>query len=262
MMSNLKVVTFNLRCVWIGDGINSGIHRAGMIYEKILKELPDVILFQETRDRHLEFLTRVLPEYAFYGHFREADFTGEGLYTAIRKETMQVLGYDSYWLSPTPYIPGSRFENQSDCPRTCLTLKLREKRTNKVFKMANVHLDHISDAARIEGIQMALERAYEDKQIDDVPYLLGGDFNATPDSTTIQYCNHYDKFKIYDVTNKITGTFHDFGRRDGDFKIDYIYITEEIKNAVISVTRWEDCDDGIYLSDHYPVCLEFDSDKL
>lgn len=260
-MSNLKVVTFNLRCVWKGDGINGGIHRAAMIYDKILEELPDVILFQETIDKHLDFLTRVLPEYEFYGHFRNSDYTGEGLYTAVRKETMQVIGYDSCWLSPTPYVPGSRFEDQSGCPRTCITLKLREKATNKIFKAANVHLDHISDAARIEGIQLALARAYEDKKIDDVPYLIGGDFNATPDSETIQYCNNYDKFKIYDVTNKITGSFHDFGRRS-DFKIDYIYTTEEIKNAVNSVTRWEDCDEGIYLSDHYPVCLEFDSNKL
>lgn len=49
MDKNLKVVTFNFRCVWkgYGDGINGFVHRAGMVYEKIMREKPDVIMFQE-----------------------------------------------------------------------------------------------------------------------------------------------------------------------------------------------------------------------
>lgn len=257
MKDNLKVVTFNIRCVWKGcvDGINGFIHRAGMIYEKVMNELPDVILFQELTQEHLELLKRMLPEYSFFGHFREEDFTGEGIYTAARDERIQVLGFDSYWISPTPYVPGSRFENQSVCPRTCLTLKIRDRLTNKVFKAVNLHLDHISDEARIAGIHMVLDRIYEDKQQDDIPVLIGGDFNALPDSETIKYCNGYKKIKLSDVTDKIETTFHNYGKIKE--KIDYIYVTESLKNVVKSVYVWDDSDEGIYLSDHYPICVEF-----
>lgn len=123
-MQELNIVTFNIRCVWKkGDGINSFVHRAGMIYEKITQERPDIILFQEMRKEHLGLMRRMLPEYDFIGHLRDADYTGEGVFTAILKSRIQLLGMDSYWLSPTPYQPGSRFEIQSLCPRTCLTLK-------------------------------------------------------------------------------------------------------------------------------------------
>lgn len=261
-MENLKIVTFNIRCVWKGwtDGKNGFVHRAGMVYEKVLEELPDVILFQEVLEGHLKLLKRMFPEYDFFGHFRNADFGGEGLYTAVRKERIQVLGYDSYWLSPTPYVPGSRFENQSDCPRTCLTLKLRDIETNKVFKAINVHLDHISDEARIEGIKLLLEKAGEDMKKDGLPVILGGDFNARPESETIRYCNEYEKLKLYDVTDKIEATFHNYGETKA--KIDYLYVTENIKAATEKVYIWDDVDEGIYLSDHYPVCMEMDINKL
>ena len=59
--NSLRIVTFNLRCVWQGhDGINDFIHRAGMVYDKIMLVLPDVILFQEMIAPHLTLLRRIL----------------------------------------------------------------------------------------------------------------------------------------------------------------------------------------------------------
>lgn len=260
-MNTKKAVTFNIRCVWSeGDGRNAFVHRAGMVYDKILKELPDIIMFQEFTAPHLEFMKRCLPEYEFYGHFRNSDFCGEGVFTAVRKDSLQVVGYDSYWLSPTPHVPGSRFENQSDCPRTCLTLTLRDIQTNKLFKSLNVHLDHISDEARIEGIKLLLGKAAQNFDADKLPIILGGDFNAEPGSKTIEYCNNYDQIKIFDVTDKLEGTFHNYG--SCSTKIDYLYVSESIRNATENVYIWDDCNEGIYLSDHYPVCMEFDIDKM
>ncbi len=260
MKRTIKIVTFNIRCVWKGgDGKNNFIHRAGMVYEKILNEQPDVILFQEVRQEHLKLLERMLPEYMFIGHFREEDYSGEGLYTAILKEKIQLIGFEGYWLSPTPYAAGSRFEKQSGIPRICITLKLRDKVTNNVFRAVNVHLDHISDEARIEGIRLVLETVCERNSEDNIPTLIAGDFNAEPESDTISFCKNYNRFNIYDTTSEIKTTFHGWGREDE--KIDYIFVTESIKNSVKSVYIWDDCDDGIYLSDHYPICLEFDAEN-
>ena len=44
----MKVLSFNIRCPWRDrDGINDFIHRAGLIYDKIETEQPEVIAFQE-----------------------------------------------------------------------------------------------------------------------------------------------------------------------------------------------------------------------
>ena len=62
--------------------------------------------------------------------------------------------------------------------------------------------------------------------------------------------------------NKITGpypaTFHNFGTVDQEYEIDYIFVTDELKDKVRSVTLWEDEHNGIFLSDHYPICAEID----
>lgn len=250
-MDSLKIVTFNIKCDWKTDSINSFMHRAGLVFEKVMKEMPEIILFQEIKAEHLELLRRMFPEYDFYGHFREKDYSGEGLYTAVLKSRIQLLGYDSYWLSPTPYVPGSRFENQSECPRICITTKLRDKKTGKIFKTLNVHLDHISDEARIDGIKLILDRAAKEREYENIPLIIGGDFNAYPDSETIRYCNEYDKIELHDITDKIGATFHDFG--SAAVKIDYIYVTKDILPYVKSTGIWDDSNAGIYLSDHYPV---------
>lgn len=255
-MDNIKIVTFNIKCDWKTNSINSFMHRAGLVFEKIMKELPEVILFQEIKKEHLELLKRMLPEYDFFGHFREKDYSGEGLYTAILKSRMQLLGYNSYWISPTPYLPGSRFENQSECPRICISTKIRDTKTNKIFRVLNVHLDHISDEARIEGIKLILDMVRNEQKNDNIPLIIGGDFNAEPDSETIKYCNEYKDIELHDITDKINITFHDFG--SAAIKIDYIYVTKDILPCAKSAYIWNDSNAGIYLSDHYPVCAVFE----
>ena len=54
----IKTVTFNMRYAWDTDGINSFIHRAGLIYYKIRSEMPDIIGFQEVMPGHREWLQR------------------------------------------------------------------------------------------------------------------------------------------------------------------------------------------------------------
>ena len=114
-----------------------------------------------------------------------------------------------------------------------------------------MHLDHISDEARIEGIKLILDRAAKEREYEDIPLIIGGDFNAYPDSETIRYCNEYDKIELHDITDKIGATFHDFG--SAAVKIDYIYVTKDILPYVKSTGIWDDSNAGIYLSDHYPV---------
>ena len=259
-MSTVKIVSFNLRCVWKGDGINAFIFRAGMIYDKIMREIPDVLAFQEMSVDHLKLLQRMLPEYAFCGQFRSKNYTGEGVFTAVRKDAWDVIAYETFWISLTPYVAGSRFEDQSDCPRICVVTQIRHKETGKMLRLYNIHLDHISNTARIKGIRCVFEKMEEFNGKVPLPSLVLGDYNAYPDSETIRFCDDYKTPVMFDVTKEIPVTFHDYGKRG--VKIDYIYVTEDMVDAVLETKIWDTKYNGIYLSDHYPVCADVELDKL
>ena len=262
MGKQLKLMTFNLRCVWSGvDGINNFIHRAGAIFDKIDREQPDVICFQEVWEYTATFLRRHLTEYEVYYRGRDAQFQGEGPVIALRRNQMELMLLDFFWLSPTPYVPGSRFEEQSTCPRVCQVAMVRHAASGERFWVYNNHLDHISDSARILGIRQVMARVTEDQQKFRFPVFIVGDFNARPDSETIRFCNEYESFPIVELTADCGGTFHGFGTRDPHVHIDYIYADSATARRPHTIERWTDEEDGIYLSDHFPICLHIDLEK-
>ena len=248
----MKIVTYNLRCVYDRDGINSFVHRAVALCDKIQSEKPEVIGFQEIVPKNLAVLEKLLPEYLFVGQFRNADYLGEGVFVALRKESCTLLGLETVWLSPTPYVAGSRFENQSKYPRICTAVKIRHIESGKIFRVFDLHLDHISEEARVLGIKAALK--FVDSFADNAPKVILGDFNAEPDSEAIAMCNARED--ISDVTDNIKVTFHGYGTTA--IKIDYIYMEKELAEAVKKVEAWTDERNGVYLSDHYPVCAELE----
>lgn len=249
----MKVVSYNLR-LWVGayaDGINNWAHRSGLVFEKIFAEMPDIIGFQEVLPSQHLYLERMLTEYTLVGQFRDADFMGEGTFVALRKDRFQVLGFDTFWLSPTPYVPGTRFEGQSDCPRICNVVRVRHKATNEIFRIFNTHLDHVGEEARIKGMTCILEELERLNAISEFPAMIMGDFNAYPDSETIRLCETYEKYPLVDATGSLGYTFHGFGNTAS--KIDYLYMTKELSSRVTACGQWDDVVNGCYLSDHTPI---------
>ena len=259
-MSKIKIVTFNVRCPWNTDGINSFMHRMGVIYDKINMEKPDVVALQECSPKIMELMEKLFPEYDFFGQYRSENYWGEGLFVAVRKENFRVVASESFWISPTPYVPGSRFPIQSECPRICNVVQIRKKESGEMMRLFNIHLDHISDEARIEGMKCVLGKMEEYNARLPLPTVILGDYNAGPDCSTIKYCNEYEKTPLFDVTKDIPLTYHGFGGLliPEWEKIDYIYVTGELEKSHISTEIWDTCKNGIYLSDHYPVCAEFE----
>ena len=250
----MKIVTWNLRCPWKHtDEQNAFIHRAGFIYDKIIGEKPEIIAFQEVIPESLELLKRMLPEYEFYGCFRTANYAQEGLFVAVLKGKFVVLTSDAFWLSPTPYVAGSRFENQSDCPRVCAYVKLADKVTGEILNIFDLHLDHISDEAKQLGLELVFKYIDEKGEaVDKNSTVLLGDYNAHRGDGVMQYAFAQDW--LVDSTKEVGGTFHNFGKDCR--QIDYILISKALESRVEKVDTWRDEHSGIYLSDHYPVCLE------
>ena len=256
----LKIATFNIRTLYSHpiDGANSFIHRAGQILETVRQKAPHVICFQEISPQIREFLDRYLNDYHLVGHGRLADYSGEGLCVAYRKDTMTLLGLENFWLSPTPHVPGSRYEIQSEYPRLCNCVLLKHRDMAQPVKLFNVHLDHESDQARILGIQQILEKVDREQIHSPFPTFILGDFNARPHSETVRYCKEYESYPITDLTADSGTTFHNFGKKDDYCKIDYIFADRQTAQRPYTFEKWEDCQHGIYLSDHYPLCCEIE----
>ena len=258
MSEKIKIVTFNLRCAYTEDGMNSFIHRAGMIFDKINEEKPDIICAQEAVPAHVKFFKKNLSDYITIYNGRTASFGGEGLALIIKKDRLNLLSLDFFWLSETPYVPGSRLEEQSSCPRICQAALFQINGTKSLFYVYNNHLDHKSDSARILGIKQVLEKVKTDRQRYELPLFILGDFNADPDSETIRYCNEYKDIDLVNLTADIGVTFHGFGQPHKYQSIDYIYTDYASAPRVTSVTKWDDEINGIFLSDHYPIAAEFE----
>ena len=268
-MSKFKIVSFNLRCEWGGDGKNNFLSRAGGIVEKINAEKPQVIGFQEATDKNIAFLRSTLKDYTIYFNQRGSDFGGEGVATAVRNGSLELLSLEFFWLSETPYVPGSRYEIQSDCPRICQCLLFKLPNGGGLVRGYNNHLDHEGDSARILGIKQIARRISEDKSRYKSPFFVLGDFNAEPDSETIEFCRKCEEPHMKDLSAESGGTFHSYGTLDAkEFppaegeapasKIDYIFSDTETASKPFTLTKWTEERNGVYLSDHYPICVEIE----
>ena len=169
----------------------------------------------------------------------------------FRKNDYQLLEMHTFWLSETPSVPGSRYPDSS-CPRCCTAVVLMEEAGGQVFRVLNTHLDHRGKTAREQGLVQVLRYAEEAGTFPGVPFILAGDFNAEPDSEEMKILETYPG--LTDVTRSIGATFHDYGRADPPEQIDYIVLSSALKCG--SVCKWTDQENGIFLSDHYPVCAE------
>lgn len=245
----MQIVTFNIRCDYGQDGANNFKYRQDLILRKIKAEQPDILCFQEVLPHVSLWLKENLEDYYLVGCGREKNLEGEETSIAYRKEKYNIVKLEIFWLSETPKIPGSRYANQSECPRTCTCIYFQEIKTGKIFRVYNTHLDHIGSEAREQGLEQILKEITGADFLGDVPVILTGDFNAFPDSKELSVLNKYPQFS--DCTKDIDGTFHDFGRLNEMEKIDYIIADKHF--TCKKVEKWIDCEGEVYLSDHYPV---------
>ena len=243
-------MSFNVRTYAECDGINRFDFRIPRIKEAIFAEKPDVIGFQELSDKMNEPLSAAIKsKYIVVGTGREQDLAGEGARIAYRKDKFELMRLETRWLSETPRVPGSRYSvDQSTCPRVYTVAELVEKRTRKVFRVYNTHFDHKGECARLSAAVQMVQAVTCDNAAFRLPNVLMGDLNARPDAAPITTLAAY----LRDITADIGGTFHDFGRRTEPSKIDYIFT--DAKSPAPSYTVQDIPVNGVYISDHYPVC--------
>ncbi len=249
-----KFVTFNLRCDHQQDGENCFVYRQPMILKVIGEEQPDILCFQEVLPHMAAWLKRNLLDHCVIGCGRGEKLDGEQMTVAFCRDSYSLMEMRTIWLSDTPYVPGSRYPDQSSCPRTCTEALLMETETGRVLRVLNTHLDHVGVQARKLALEQILRHLQSVLLFPGAPVILAGDFNAAPDSAEMAVLRGRTDFR--NVTEGIGVTYHGYMRAEHPELIDYIFARGALK--CLSVRKWEHTENGVYLSDHYPVCAAFD----
>lgn len=249
--NELRVMSCNVRCISPTDlGKKSWFYRADLIMQGIEKEQPSVIGFQEATKWQYSYLCDTLSSYDSVITYRDDAFNSEGCPIFYRSDIYTLIDKGSFWLSETPDVMSKSWGAQFN--RVCSYVILKDNATGTEFVVFNTHLSHVSDEARINGIQVVLDKIAE---FGSKPAVLMGDLNTKEDSETYKSAtnNFYDA--KYQTENTMTScTYQDWGEQLDRECIDYVMISKQgLKvNSYKVVT---DTYDGVYSSDHFPLSV-------
>ena len=248
---SITVMSANVR-TWSPTDVlkKSWFYRAPLVLQNIEAVQPDILGFQEVTKMHYRYLTDALPDYDSVLEYRDNSPFSEACPVFYRTDRFDLNEKGSFWLSETPEEMSKDWG--AACYRICSYVILTEKETGKQLVVFNTHLDHISDEARINGIQVVLDKI---AAFGGLPSIIMGDFNAEEDSETYRAAteNFYDA--KYQTENTASGaTYQNWGKALDRENIDYFMISKE----GIAVEQYRIIDttyDGVYPSDHFPTAV-------
>jgi len=203
-------------------------------------------LLDEYLPAYANYVAAYLKEYKHCGRFRGGKRINESNLIFFKKDKFKLIDSKTLWLSNTPEIPRSKYEeDQSKFPRIITIAKL-ETKDGKIINVFNTHFDHQGKKARILSSKQIVNYI----KIDE-PVILTGDLNSNPEDEPIKIISKH----LTDITSHIPITFHHFGSGKINTKIDYIFVNDHIKYQNVKII--ESKIKGMYLSDHHPIYTEF-----
>ena len=274
----IRVLSINVRCSTANDGVNNWSNRKDFMTDLIVSGNYDFIGTQETvmdpnpERNQVTYIAAKMPDYGSLGRSREANHeVGEAMMIFYKKERwkMDDTDQETFWLSDTPEIAGSKTDPKAGCTRS-VTVALfheikAEQLTGRKIYVYNTHYDHMSEEARQRGAKLLMDRIAARKN-NDVLVVVIGDMNCGEKSPAIQYMQGApmtldekewnppykltDTFRVANPDVTDVGTFHGFNR-PGNEKIDYIFVSPSLKTISSEIIRTQR--EGRYPTDHFPV---------
>ncbi|SDK20822.1 endonuclease/exonuclease/phosphatase family protein [Flavobacterium noncentrifugens] len=254
---DLKIMTYNIRVDFGGDGANNWEFRRDFLAQQIQFYQPDFIGTQEGKVHQLQYIDSTLTYYKFIGTSRDNSKT-EGEFSAIfyNEKKFKLLEESTFWLSETPEKKSKGWDAAYE--RICTYGFFQDIKTKKQFYVFNTHLDHIGITARTNGAKLILEKM-KAVNTKNLPVIFTGDFNSETTSDSYKLIS-----KAMNDSKNISqskpfgpsGTFNNFEfQKPVTLLIDYIFTSKNNitvnKHAVLSDSK--DCK---YPSDHLPVFAE------
>lgn len=248
----ITMMSCNLRCLGPLDlGKRSWFYRADLLMADIASQAPGIIGFQEATQWQYRHLVDVFPEYDSVITYRDNSVIAEGCPIFYHRDLYELVDKGSFWLSETPEVMSKDWGAAHY--RICSFVILQERTGGKKFVVFNTHLDHVSDEARIKGIEVVLDKI---QQFGGLPAVIMGDLNAKEDSETYKSVTaHFldGRYAAPETSNSYT--YQGWGNMEKARRIDYFMISREgftaLRYDVLSALH-----DGVYSSDHCPIVLE------
>ncbi|MBY0586666.1 endonuclease/exonuclease/phosphatase family protein [bacterium] len=247
-------MSYNLRYASL-TGENSWLLRRPLVRKIIEKNSPDIIGTQEGLYFQLRQMEEDLADYAWIGLGREGGSQGEFMAVFYRKDRLEPVEYDHYWLSDRPAEIGSATWGNK-VRRMVTWVKFRDRRARQEFVLINTHFDHEVEQSRQKSAQLVAERMTQFRP--NIPVIMTGDFNtAAGDSTSYKILTDQgglrDAWAVAAKRGPRTRSFNGFAfpvPTDGA-RIDWILVRGPIGVDQITIDDWSQ--NKQYPSDHFPV---------
>jgi len=256
--NHLRLVSSNIRCVTkVDTGKRKWSYRKKYYYLTLNEINADIIGLQEVSRYHMPFLKHILSDYDYSMVYRDKNYRSEACPIFYRRDLLDLIDKGTFWLSNTPDVISKDWGAR--CYRICSYVILKEKKSSKELVVFNAHLDHISEIARINSINLIREKIHE-FGFDNKTSILLGDMNDVPNSKTIKTLFEMFNDSIDVSENKVDGiksqpTFHGFMEEEKE-RIDYIAVSKNIK--VFEYNVFTKLFDNVCPSDHYPIYIDFE----
>jgi len=274
----IRVLCINVRLSTANDGENSWSKRKEFMTDIIIEGNYDFIGSQETvmhpdpEKNQVAYIGSRLPGHGVLGRSREVNpELGEAMTIYYKKERWKIDDTDqeTFWLSDTPDVPGSKTDPKAGCPRSVTVALFHELKeatpTGRSIYIYNTHFDHMSEEARQRGAKQLMDRVVARKN-KAIPIVVMGDMNCGEKSPAIRYMQGIpmtldgkewnspyklvDTFRAANPDATDVGTFNSF-RAPGKEKIDYIFVSPGLKTISAEIIRTQR--EGRYPTDHFPV---------
>lgn len=238
----------------------------------------DILALQEVTEVQLKDLATELPGLTYIAGARsDGHRDDQGWYEFnpifFAPDRYVLLDWSSFWVSETPFVPGSILPGTKQHARVLTWAKLHERSTERDILVVNVHIHGLRAKREIEIISSEIARL--DHQ---GPIVLLGDFNMTPDEEAYRMLltggfgfNFSDAFTISETVSgpldsTVIGPDGATYERDGHMRmirdvkrIDYIFICGARSVAGFETqTNRLNAAPLIYASDHYAIAAQAD----
>ncbi len=250
-MVELNVMSINLRKEDKEDGKNNWPDRMGLVVQLLNELKPHLFGTQEGRRPQIYGLLDAMDGYGIADLHR--DWDPERFYPCIfySRDSVEILESGDRWLSETPEVHASKSWG-SAYPRLATWARCRSRDTGTVFLFACTHMDHVSAEAR-SGQAMVLQDLVHERNRDDLPVILVGDFNDVPGSAPYQTLTSSLRDVWLDTHSHDAGegTWHGFSGKAQKGRLDWILTSPGIRAREARIVRTSY--QGRFPSDHFPV---------
>lgn len=250
---DLRVMAFNVRLPAESDGPNYWPNRRNHFIDTLREADADIVGTQELHKVQGDYIVQKLPLYSWFGIDRRGGRDDEHMGVFFRRDRLRVVDLGNFWLSDTPNVPGS-ISWGHPYPRMATWGLMERIADGKRFYLLNTHFAYRAEDVDARRRMAEAVAAFVAELPPEVPVVLTGDFNATPDEEAYALLTVGLADAWAAATNRSgpDGTFHGF-KGKADRRIDWL-----LSRGFDTRRAWTiaEARGGRYPSDHFPVVAD------